>query len=218
MTRLSSFAASSVAATLLIAATATHAAGQGTTFDKRTIFTFSGAVQVPGATLPAGTYVFRVANPTSPSVLTVLDAQERHVLGQFFFIPSRDRTIEEQNRANGRPVLVFYETPQGMPPAIRIFYYPTDIAGREFIYPKEQAEKFAAVAHYPILATDSDGAKGDRSPVLTIEPPTTTADSSGAVTTSVPVIAGQSELRDTRVEPEPADTAGTVSAQREASH
>src|SRR6185436_17584624 len=99
MTRLSSFAASSVAATLLIAATATHAAGQGTTFDKRTIFTFSGAVQVPGATLPAGTYVFRVANPTSPSVLTVLDAQERHVLGQFFFIPSRDRTIEEQNRA-----------------------------------------------------------------------------------------------------------------------
>ena len=34
-------------------------------FDKRTYFTFSDAVAVPGATLPAGKYLFRLADETS---------------------------------------------------------------------------------------------------------------------------------------------------------
>ena len=41
-------------------------------WNKRTYLTFSGPVQVPGATLPAGTYTFEIANPdTSRHVIRV---------------------------------------------------------------------------------------------------------------------------------------------------
>jgi hypothetical protein len=35
--------------------------------DKRTLFTFSGPVTLPGVTLPAGEYLFRLADPNSSS-------------------------------------------------------------------------------------------------------------------------------------------------------
>lgn len=43
--------------------------------DKRTLFTFNGAVTLPGVTLPAGRYLFRLADPNSSSkVVQVLNA------------------------------------------------------------------------------------------------------------------------------------------------
>lgn len=39
--------------------------GQTWNASKTTYLTFSGPVQVPGATLPAGTYLFRLADPSS---------------------------------------------------------------------------------------------------------------------------------------------------------
>jgi hypothetical protein len=35
--------------------------------DKRTVFTFSGPITLPGVTLPAGQYLFRLADPNSSS-------------------------------------------------------------------------------------------------------------------------------------------------------
>ena len=43
--------------------------------DKRTLFTFSGPITLPGVTLPAGQYLFRLADPNSSSkVVQVLNA------------------------------------------------------------------------------------------------------------------------------------------------
>jgi hypothetical protein len=85
-------------------------------------------VQVPGATLPAGTYVFRIANPDVQTVWQVLDANERHVLASFYFVRTGDRTIQEQNHAHGKPVVRFHETPRGIAPPVKVLYYPTDPA------------------------------------------------------------------------------------------
>lgn len=47
----------------------------GQPLDKRTVFTFSGPVTPAGVTLPAGQYLFRLANPNSNSkVVQVLNA------------------------------------------------------------------------------------------------------------------------------------------------
>ena len=73
MTRITSIVASVLAALVLLAITASPASAQGTTANKRTILTFSGAVQVPGAMLPKGTYVFRLADPDAQRVWQVLD-------------------------------------------------------------------------------------------------------------------------------------------------
>jgi len=170
MTRMISWGAGILAAALVVTAASAHLSAQGATIDKRTFLTFSAPVQVPGATLPAGTYVFRIVNPGAQTVWEVLDATERHVLAQFFFVRTADRTIQEQNRAHGKPVVRFHETPHGVAPPMKVLYYPTDPAGHMFLYPRAQAEQIAAITHQPVLATDSDPAKTRLAQVTTIRP------------------------------------------------
>lgn len=171
MTRLISWGAGILAAALVVAAAFSHAYAQnGTTTHKRTFLTFSGAVQVPGATLPAGTYVFRLATPDDQMVWQVLDPSEHHVLASFFCVSTRDRTTQEQNRASGKPVVRFYETPRGVMPAMRVLYYPWDSAGYALLYPTSQAEELAALTNQPVLATDSNPAKSPFAHVMTVQP------------------------------------------------
>lgn len=170
MTRMISIGASLAAAAAITVLAASQAAGQATTANKRTFLTFSGAVQVPGATLQKGTYVFRIADPATQHVWQVLDASERHLIAQFFFVNTPDRTIQEANHADGKPVVWFHETPAGVPPAIRVLYYPSDLAGAEFLYPKEQAKQFASTTHHRILATDGGSKKTAPAQVTVIEP------------------------------------------------
>ena len=54
----------------------------GASFDSRrtTYFTFSGTVQMPGVALPAGTYIFEIANPDGGSdVVRVLSRDRKKV-------------------------------------------------------------------------------------------------------------------------------------------
>jgi hypothetical protein len=48
------------------------------------------------------------------------------------------------------------ETAAGTPPAVRIWWYPRETLGREFIYPKEQARRLAKGASEPVLTTKAE--------------------------------------------------------------
>lgn len=168
MTRTTLVATSFVAAMVLVTASAVPVHAQGGLPNKRTYLTFSGPVEVPGATLPAGRYIFQITNTAQQTVWQVLDARDRHLLTQFFYVETRDRTTPEQNSAHGKPVVRFHETPQGTPPAIRVMYYPSDARGNVFVYPRAQAEKIAAVTHQPVLATDTDPKAGSVPAIVTI--------------------------------------------------
>jgi len=167
MKRFTSIAAAVFTAAFLTVATS--ASAQDSNINQRTFLTFSGPVQMPGVTLPAGKYVFRLADTALHNVMQVFDGEEKNIIGQWFFIP-RNRTTEEANAANGKPVVTFAEMPEGMTPAVKYYFYPTDLAGKEFIYPKDQALKIAAASHQPVLATDSDVTKGGAAHVFTVEP------------------------------------------------
>src|SRR5262249_30029683 len=117
----------------------------------------------------AGKYVFRLADTSLHNVMQVYDANERHLLGQWFFVPV-NRTMEALERANGKPVVMFQETARGITPPIKYFFYPTDLTGKEFIYPKHQALKIAAAGHEGILATDDSPANGRAPHVVRINP------------------------------------------------
>ena len=57
--------------------------------DKRTLFTFSAPITLPGVTLPAGQYLFRLAAPGSSSnVVQVLNADGTKPYGMFFTLPA----------------------------------------------------------------------------------------------------------------------------------
>src|SRR4026208_1976276 len=78
--------------------------------DKRTLFTFSGPVTLPGVTLPAGQYLFRLADPNSGSkVVQVLNADGTKPFGLFFalaaerFEPASTPEIRFMEPASGTP-------------------------------------------------------------------------------------------------------------------
>jgi hypothetical protein len=124
--------------------------GAAQTIDKRTLFTFSGPVSVPGVTLPPGQYLFRLADPTtSRSVVQVLSADGTTPYGMFFTYPA------ERFAAAEGPEVRFMETAKGMPAAIRTWWYPGERTGYEFIYPKDQARKLAQGVNPPVLTTQA---------------------------------------------------------------
>jgi hypothetical protein len=114
--------------------------------DKRTFFTFSGPVEVPGVALPPGKYLFRIAD-TGGKVVQVLSADGKTPYAMFFSLPAERVTPASE------PEVRFIETPPGTPPAIKTWWYPGETTGREFIYPKEQAQRLARGASEPVLTT-----------------------------------------------------------------
>ena len=48
------------------------------------------------------------------------------------------------------------ETGQGMPAAIRTWWYPGERTGYEFVYPKDQARRLAMNAQEAVLTTQAD--------------------------------------------------------------
>lgn len=114
--------------------------------DKRVIFTFSAPVVLPGVTLPAGTYLFRV--PTlNRNIIQVLNGDGTKIYGTFFAIAAHSNVRPEN------PEVRFMETAATKPHAIRTWWYPGDSIGFEFIYPKEQARLLARNSSESVLTT-----------------------------------------------------------------
>ncbi len=145
----------SAGAVIVLACCMTTGAGAQNTFDRRTYFTFSGPVEVPGVTLPAGKYLFR--HPASDrSVVQVSSADAKTVYGMFFSIPAERVTPASE------PEIRFMETAAGVPPAVKTWWQPGDRIGREFIYPREQAKRLAKVTNEPVLTTKTEAANVKR--------------------------------------------------------
>jgi hypothetical protein len=120
-------------------------------WDKKTILTFSGAVQVPGATLPAGSYVFKLADiPGNRHVVQVFDKDEKKIYTTILAIPN------DRLEATDKPVVLFAERASGSPQAVKVWYYPGERTGDEFVYPKSQAMRIAKASHERVLAYNDD--------------------------------------------------------------
>jgi hypothetical protein len=124
--------------------------------DKRTVFTFSGPVSMPGVTLPAGEYVFRLADADSTRKVIQVQNKEGRSLGMFFSIPI------DRPEADSDPEIGFIETASGLPAAVRSWWYAGDRSGYEFIYPKDQARRLAAGSSEPVLTTKADSTAADQ--------------------------------------------------------
>jgi hypothetical protein len=149
MLRRVAFLACSVA--LLAYVMATPSTAQP--LDKRTLFTFSGPVSMPGVTLASGQYLFRLANPESGrNVVQVLNADGTKLYGMFFAMRA------ERFEPASTPEVRFMETAAGIPTAIKTWWYPGERSGYEFVYPKDQARRLAQGASQPVLTTQTQSA------------------------------------------------------------
>lgn len=124
---------------------------QGQPSDYRTFFTFSGPVTLPGVTLPAGTYLFRLADPTTGrKVINVLSKDGKRSLAMLHTIPN------QLLRAPQNPEIRFMEAGANMPPPIKTWWYPGKSIGYEFIYPRAQALALSKVTSEPVLTTATE--------------------------------------------------------------
>src|SRR5258708_25222160 len=129
-------------------------AAQAQPENKRTYFTFSAPIALPGVTLPAGRYVFRIVDTTtSRKVIQVLSDDEKKP-----FVMAN--TIPDQRRDPVKDATVaFYETARGTPAAVKSWWYPGESIGYQFIYPRGQAKQIAQNTGKSVLTTKTESTK-----------------------------------------------------------
>jgi hypothetical protein len=131
-------------------------AAQDNNWNQRTFFTFSAPVELPGKTLPAGTYLFRlVDSPSNRHVVQVFDQAEKDILATALAIPA------QRMEPSDEPEVRFMETAANQPAAIRTWWFPGRTIGHEFIYPKDQATRLARGTKGTVLTVATDATTTD---------------------------------------------------------
>jgi LPXTG-motif cell wall-anchored protein len=119
------------------------------TWNKKTVLTFSQPVEIPGVTLPAGTYVFKLADIEGlRHIVKVWNADETKLLATVLAIPNYRLKATEETATT------FYERPVGAPVALRAWFYPGDTFGQAFVYPKTKATQLAQASKEPVPAEE----------------------------------------------------------------
>ena len=118
-------------------------------WNKKTYVTVSQSIEVPGAVLPPGKYVFKLLDSQSNRhIVQIMNAAENHVYTTNLAI------AKERMEPADKTILTFYEMPGGGPEPVRSWFYPGDTIGQEFAYPRNRA-------------TQISQAVGEKVPVLT---------------------------------------------------
>jgi hypothetical protein len=149
--------------------------------NQKTIFTFSGPVEIPGQVLDAGTYVFKLADSQSDrDIVQVFNKEETHLYGTFLAIP------DLHLRPAGKPIITFNETPAGSPEAVKAWFYPGDNYGHELVYPKPDAVALAKANNAPVPSMPAELAANTKKPATTMKDPHVVAMSQAHLTAQEP--------------------------------
>ncbi len=116
-------------------------------WNKKTIFTFSEPVEIPGVALPAGTYVFKLLDSDADrDIVQVFNKNQTKLYATILAIP------DYRMNPTGKTVVTFDERPHDSPQAVAAWFYPGDNYGMEFVYPKERASLLAQANDRPVLS------------------------------------------------------------------
>jgi hypothetical protein len=138
------------ASVLVVLVSALASGANAFTHDKRTYFTFSQPVALPGMTLPAGTYMFRLANPdSSRNVIQVANKEGTESFAMLHTIQAQRRDAPKDSE------LRFRETAAGRPPAVGTYWYMGERTGYEFLYSKAELAALNNIAQPAAERADS---------------------------------------------------------------
>jgi hypothetical protein len=120
-------------------------------WNRKTVITFSGPVEVPGVgaqILPAGTYVFKIVNSNSDRhIVQIFNQDETHVFTTILAIPNYRLKVTDKT------VITFRERPAGQPEALKAWFYPGHEWGEQFVYERSKAIQLAAETNETVLST-----------------------------------------------------------------
>ncbi len=150
MKQIDRFKIVTVSFCLFLAALASLPSAKADEWNKKTTVTFSAPVEVPGVraqTLPAGTYIFKLADSLADrNIVQIFSEDGTHVFTTILAVPNY------RLKATDKTVMTFRERAEGQPEAIRAWFYPGAQWGQEFVYPKEKAIELAKLTNEPVPA------------------------------------------------------------------
>ncbi len=157
---------------LALVGAALSPAAKADEWNRKTVITFSGPVEIPGVhlkgwgVLPAGTYVFKILDSQSDRhIVQIFNEDQTQVLATILAIPNY------RLKSTDKTVVTFRERPAGEPEALRAWFYPGRNWGEEFVYPKARAIEIAKTSNTPVLFTDAEYPLEVTRPILTVTEP-----------------------------------------------
>src|ERR1700730_18718512 len=116
-------------------------------WDQSSTITLSKPIQIPGQVLPAGTYVFKLANGDSDrNFVQIFDAD-----GTVLYATLQTIAAERQEPTEDTAVTVA-EQGAGRPEVLLKWFYPGRETGNEFLYSKEKEKELAQDRQQTIVA------------------------------------------------------------------
>ncbi|MGB2898825.1 MAG: hypothetical protein WBB89_06140 [Candidatus Acidiferrum sp.] len=183
----------SLLAVTLLGATVLPSA-QADTWNKKTVVTFSQAVEVPGKILPAGTYTFQLLDSQSDRhIVQIFNADGSQILATILAINNY------RLQSTGDTVMKFSERPGDSPEALRAWFYPGDNFGQEFVYPKPRAIVLAQTAKVivPAVAADTiDDSVIKTIPIVAVTPDQKEVEVTKVIQTTPPPVAAVKETEE----------------------
>ena len=114
-------------------------------WNKMTIVTVNEPIIAGDKVLDPGTYVWKLLDSQSDRhIVQIFDKDQKHLEETILAIPNY------RLRPTGKTQFAFWETPAGVPKAVRAWFYPGDNFGQEFAYPKKLVAQLASAAPVPV--------------------------------------------------------------------
>jgi hypothetical protein len=156
-------------------------------WNKKTVVTFSQAVEVPGKILPAGTYTFVLLDsPSDRHIVQIFNADGTQLITTILAIN------DYRLKPTGDTVMKFSERPGDAPDALRAWFYPGNSFGQEFVYPKVRAIQLAQTAQIsvPAVAVETlDETVIKTAPIVAVTPDQKEVEVGTVIQTTPPVAA-----------------------------
>jgi LPXTG-motif cell wall-anchored protein len=114
-------------------------------WDKKTIVTVNEPIIAGNIVLDPGTYVWKLMeSPANRHIVQIFDKDQQHLQTTILAIPNY------RLQPTGHTQFAFWETPAGVPKAVRAWFYPGDNYGQEFAYPKKLVAQLASAVPVPV--------------------------------------------------------------------
>jgi len=117
--------------------------------DQSTKITFTHAIEIPGQILPAGTYLFKLADPNDLDLVRIFNSEGTRLYATLQTVTA------ERSKPTGDTVVVLAEQPDGRPETLVKWFYPGNTSGHELVYSKQEEQQLAQDRQQTIKAKET---------------------------------------------------------------
>lgn len=122
-------------------------------WNKKSTLTVDRKVEVPGMVLEKGTYVVKLLdNLGKRAIVQILNSDESQALATLVAIP------DHRMRPDGDIAFTYHDV-KGETLVMQSWFYPGELQGLEFVYPKARAQQLAKAADDHVMASGSKDLK-----------------------------------------------------------